>query len=89
MYNGVYFEANSADGTISAYGTATDGDAIYSIGIPHLPDVNYLPEGNYYLSGCPSGGSASTFHVRCMDGDERSPSWDGTTPSDLDIGNGT
>jgi len=59
--NGVTF-TNNKDGTITANGTATGGNAfiIYG-GIP-------LEHEKYTLSGCPSGGGPSTYRISCNSG---------------------
>jgi len=57
--NGVTFTVNS-DGTVNVNGTADGGDAsFYST----PTDKVLLPEGNYVLSGCPSGGNVSTYMI--------------------------
>ena len=57
--NGVKFTVNS-DGTVTANGTADGGDASFYSASPN--PVSF-PEGSYKLSGCPSGGSNSTYMV--------------------------
>lgn len=61
--NSVTFTVES-DGTIKTSGTATGGDADFYLIV--AADLNNLLEsGNtYYFSGCPSGGSTSTYFCR-------------------------
>lgn len=54
--NGITWTVN-ADGTITASGTATANSYVT---IQVLP-ADYVFDGNYFLCGCPSGGSASTY----------------------------
>ncbi|MBO6077245.1 MAG: hypothetical protein J6P66_00655 [Bacteroidaceae bacterium] len=56
-HNGVSFTVNQ-DGTITANGTATANAYIV---IATLPPDGGLFDGNYRLSGCPVGGSNSTY----------------------------
>ena len=49
----------NTDGTISANGTGTS--STYKV----VGSID-LPEGDYYISGCPSGGSASTYYIRML-----------------------
>lgn len=63
--NGITFTDNG-DGTITANGTATK-KAYFKFYLPSgstafWTDFN-LPAGSYYLSGCPAGGSASTYRI--------------------------
>lgn len=53
--NGITFTVNS-DGTVSAIGTANADAAL------HYPVS--IPKGKYKLSGCPSGGSYSTYRIQ-------------------------
>lgn len=65
VINGVTFKPN-ADGSISVSGTATDM-ATYMI---RNYDIKALKYGtSYILSGCPNGGSASTFALSVNSGD--------------------
>ncbi len=54
--SGITWTVN-ADGTITANGTATANSYVT---IQVLP-ADYVFDGNYFLCGCPSGGSASTY----------------------------
>lgn|SRR5574344_2185228 len=58
--NGVTFTVNP-DGTITANGTSTD---ITSFAIVPMYTVK---SGKYILSGCPSGGSPSTYKIDCYE----------------------
>ena len=60
---GITFTVNS-DGTITANGTATGNAYLELTSIPNF----YLPEGNYTLSGCRSGGSATTYCLTAVNG---------------------
>lgn len=55
--NGITFTVNS-DGSILANGTATDG-ASY----PIQNNFKKFEAGQYFVSGCPSGGSESTYYL--------------------------
>ena len=57
--NGVTFTVNS-DGTITANGTATGGNALYYLSSLYTVKT---PEKSY-LSGCPSGGGSTTFSIQ-------------------------
>lgn len=59
--NGVTF-TNNGDGTITVNGTATD-NAIFN-----LKTITVQIGGNYFLSGCPSTGSTTTYIVYAADG---------------------
>lgn len=60
--NGVTFTVNS-DSTVTANGTNTGtGSATFMI-VPNTQAI-LIPDGNYYLSGCPEGGSIDTFDLR-------------------------
>lgn len=82
--NGITFTVNKTDGTITVSGTATA-----QAGISFPFDI---PSGDYYFSGCPSGGSASTYDLYAYDSDYsesgggRPRKWNGTTRSDSDFG---
>lgn len=56
---GITFTDNG-DGTITANGTATETASYYS-----TANVDY-PNGTYTFSGCPSGGSTSTYTINCF-----------------------
>lgn len=55
--NGITFTDNG-DGTITANGTAT-ANATFRID----KDFGFEKEGNYFLSGCPSGGGLNSFYI--------------------------
>ena len=57
--NGVNFTVNS-DGTITANGTATGGNALYYLSSSYTVKT---PEKSYF-SGCPSGGGSTTFSIQ-------------------------
>ena len=57
--NGITYTPQ-ADGTIIATGTAT-ADSAYAV----INNANNLPKERIYFSGCPSGGSVSTYDIRC------------------------
>lgn len=57
--NGVTFTVNS-DGTITANGTATGGNALYYLSSLYTIKT---PEKSYF-SGCPSGGGSTTFSIQ-------------------------
>lgn len=50
----------NADGSVTANGTATGGDAIYVISNKD----NYIAGKTYVLSGCPSGGGETTYRLQ-------------------------
>lgn len=57
--HGIKFAVND-DNTVSLTGSKT------STSFLALNDLTYLlPAGNYKVSGCPSGGSSSTYELRC------------------------
>lgn len=59
VINGITFTPNP-DGSVTANGTATASARYY------FTDSLLLDYGKtYFLSGCPSGGSASTYRIRC------------------------
>ena len=58
-WNGVSFTIND-DFSVMADGTATGGNAVLVLS---RPGGYTMPEGNWILSGCPSGGSASTYNI--------------------------
>lgn len=81
-YRGVDFTVNS-DGTISATGTATGGNASIKT---FAASSNYEMLGKeVILNGCPSGGSASTYRIQAY----RMASADGSTGTYFDDGAGT
>lgn len=58
-WNGVSFTIND-DFSVTADGTATGGNAVLVLS---RPGGYTMPEGNWILSGCPAGGSASTYNI--------------------------
>ena len=58
--NGITFVDNG-DGTVTATGTATADTGMYLFSTSYNPIK--LPKGIYVLSGCPTGGSASTYSI--------------------------
>ena len=81
-YRGVAFTVNS-DGTISATGTATGGNASIKL---FAASSNYEMLGKeVILTGCPSNGSASTYRIQAY----RMASADGSTGTYFDDGAGT
>lgn len=81
-YRGVSFTVNS-DGTISATGTATGGNASIKL---FAASSNYEMLGKeVILTGCPSNGSASTYRIQAY----RMASADGSTGTYFDDGAGT
>ena len=62
--SGVTFTANS-DGSITVNGTAT-ANAIFEFESDST--MFTLPAGNYFLSGCPSGGSATSYLMTAVNG---------------------
>lgn len=63
---GITYTVNS-DGTVIATGTATDNSIHYMTISPKL----HLPAGTYTLSGCPAGGSQSTYRLNIKRPDEK------------------
>lgn len=81
-YRGVAFTVNS-DGTISATGTATGGNASIKL---FAASSNYEMLGKeVILTGCPSNGSASSYRIQAY----RMASADGSTGTYFDDGAGT
>ena len=76
--NGITFTVSS-DGSITANGTATSNAYL---GITSISTF-YIPKGNYILSGCPSGGSSTTYSLAAVNGEGAS-----YTKYKVDIGNG-
>ena len=77
--NGITWTVN-ADGSVTANGTATSMDqAGYSV---------KLPAGDYYFSGCPEGGSSTTWDCHMYDDgiSATAKQWDGVTESVNDYG---
>lgn len=86
-YRGITYTKNS-DGSITCTGSVSVG---YSYSEVYLYFQNSIPDGNYILSGCPSGGSESTYRAILWDSDTgaRAKAWDGTTNSSSDTGSGS
>lgn len=61
IYNGVTYTLNN-DGSITVNGTA-NGDSECPV-MPAYSEWVVLPDATYTLSGCPSGGSESSYHIR-------------------------
>ena len=76
--NGITFTQN-ADGSITVNGTAT-GKADFLLGAKGNTLAN-LPNGKYTLTGCPKGGSLSTYRLLFWN-------YDGTNVSANDLENG-
>lgn len=58
--NGIAW-ADNGDGTVTANGTATNASSMI---IASAADKTFkLPAGKYIISGCPSGGSGSTYRI--------------------------
>ena len=72
--NGITWTVND-DGTVTANGTATADSYFY-----FRYNDGYLPYSSYYVSGCPSGGSGSTYYIQFA-------SWGGLSMAE-DTGNG-
>lgn len=62
--NGVTFTDNG-DGSITANGTAIS-DIVYEL--ESGMDMFQLPNGNYFFSGCPSGGGSSAYYLSAVNG---------------------
>lgn len=56
---------NNADGTITITGNAT-ADSAHNLSQRTNTGKLYLPNGKYKLSGCPSGGSDSTYYLEAL-----------------------
>ena len=80
--NGITFTVDN-DGVVTANGTSSSNDAICKIPIPSNL------EGNFYFSGCPSGGGSNLYDVYMYDAttSARPTKWDGVTTSGTDTGN--
>lgn len=63
---------DNGDGTVTANGTATDNSIQYLILSESLDKRLHLAPGTYTLSGCPSGGSQSTYRL-CIKTDDATP----------------
>lgn len=60
--NGVTFTVND-DGTVTVNGTNTGNSTAFFVIVTKQQAVQ-IPDGNYWLSGCPQGGGANTFDLR-------------------------
>lgn len=60
--NNVAFTVNS-DGTVTVNGQNTGSTSATFVIVPNADAVT-IPDGNYILSGCPSGGGDSTYDLR-------------------------
>ena len=65
--NGVTFTVND-DGSITTSGTANGGDALFQCHTRLNTDNNklILPNGNYILTGCASGGSSTKYNIQAI-----------------------
>lgn len=82
---GITFTVDTSAGTVTASGeNQYEGSIAFNLRVP--ADVY----GDFYLSGCPSGGGASTYNVIAYDrtNGARCKKWDGTTASENDNGHG-
>ena len=59
--NGITFALDQTSGTITANGTATADARLYFVGASS--EIKLIPGKTYYASGCPSGGSVSTYYI--------------------------
>lgn len=75
--NGVTFTVN-ADQTVTVNGTNTKTNAATFILVPNQQAI-LIPDGEYYLLGCPQGGSYDTFYL-C---------WKHSQSTSYDTGNGS
>lgn len=57
---------DNGDGTVTANGKATGGNSDFNCHYHTGTENNVLvlPKGNYIFSGCPSGGSTSTYYIQ-------------------------
>lgn len=60
--NGVTFTVNG-DQTVTVNGTNTGTGSAAFVIVPNQQAIQ-IPDGNYWLSGCPQGGSSDTFDLR-------------------------
>lgn len=60
--NGITFTVNR-DETVNVNGTNTSSESATFMIVPHEQAI-LIPDGNYYLSGCPEGGASNTFDLR-------------------------
>jgi hypothetical protein len=59
---GVTFTVND-DGTVTVDGTNTGTGSVSFMLVPNQ-QANLIPDGDYWLSGCPQGGGTNTFDLR-------------------------
>lgn len=76
LESGIKFLNNKEDGSVTVNGTATD-DVLFKVG-----DIAVSGKKKYILSGCPTGGSDSTYYLCCKN------AVDDNIPSTYDYGNG-
>ena len=81
--NGITFTDNG-DGTITVNGTAT-GRAVFYFSSPLTFS---LPQGKYYFSGCPSGGSSTSYRMYINTLIRKGTGWKNVIPAVYDIGLG-
>ena len=63
-YNGITFTVRS-DGSVNVNGTATANSSLYFVNLGTNALAPYLTSGTQYIvSGCPSGGSGSTYSLQ-------------------------
>ena len=74
--NNVTFTVSS-DGIITANGTATANTYFYFLG--QGSDALNVPDGEYILTGCPAGGSSSTYYLQANNGSWRNDYGSGVT----------
>ena len=67
----------SSDGTITANGTPTANTYFYFLGAGS--DTLNVPDGEYILTGCTTGGSSSTYYLQANNGSWRSDYGSGVT----------
>lgn len=60
--NGVTFTVN-ADQTVTVNGTNTGTDSVTFVLVPNQQAI-LIPDGDYWLLGCPQGGGSDTFDLR-------------------------
>ena len=72
--NGITFTDNG-DGTVTANGTATDTAQYWVTTTSKTSPVNY-PAGDYIFTGCPSGGSVTTYRINFAEGSDANASYD-------------
>ena len=81
--NGITFTVNN-DGTINVNGTATDGDALFYL----VSAYNLSLSEESYFSGCPAGGSSSSYSLQAYTSASRYYSDTGSgflLPANIDV----